>query len=300
MQYQTEQIIRDGKTCLEGLVEDRILEGNPKTEVGKRAIDLYWKFEESPKKITFGDIQDVTYGSGTQIGNPGNYLSHVNNTAGIFRSLIIALEKTNCGLRLPHPDEAFAAGLVHDLNATFSNYSAGGQQSKEFDEFVLARMFAWKKMAEEVALHSDYIGGIRLMAQDKDFPKREAYQGMIQVLKGKGPLSYEKIQEEFKLFLQGRDRLPLILLTVADYMESGQPHFDQKNFDQNFKKRSEDIFNRYYQNAVNEGKLPSLLGQALNDGGMDRIKSYKTLIKILLTKDGKIIEELRNTTDFFA
>ncbi len=298
------KITRDAEKALDGLLIDSgMLSGNTQlctTEVGKKALHIFRQFEADPTKIRFSDLQDLVYSEGTQIGQPGNYLSHVSNTGGILRSLVVQLEKIHQGrLKIPHPDVARSMGLSHDLNATFSNYAVGGQQSKEFDEFLLARSLGLPLIAENVALHSDYLGGIRLMTEGADFSKKAAYSGMIQVLKGDGPLSYNAIEEEFRAYLDGRDRLHLLLLTVSDYMENGQPHFDVGKFDENFKVRSKDIVWRYYGKAIEEEKTPSLLGQALVSGGMKRIQLYKTIVDKLLQNKPQEIEELEKTTNFF-
>lgn len=299
-----EHINRDVEFALDGLLIDSgIITGDPRecsTEVGKIALDIFRRFEIDLTKITFGDVQDLVYSQSTQIGNPGNYLAHIANTAGILRSLVRALEKIHKDrLIIPRPDAAYAIGLVHDLNATFSDYSRGGQQSKEFDEFLLAKKLRVKTFADNVAMHSDYIGGIRLMSKGVDFPKKEAYHNMIEVLNGNGPLSYTSIENEFREYLGGKDRLALLLLTVCDYMENGQPHFDVEKLNKNFEARSKDIIWRYHGKVESERKTPSLLGQALVTGGMERIELYKRIIETLLKNEPQEIEKLEQETNFF-
>ncbi len=156
-------------------------------------------------------------------------------------------------------------------------------------------------MADQVALHSDYLGIIRLMTKGKEvtFPKQEGYKGMVSVLQGDGPLSYYTIAKEFKPFMEGEDNLNLILLTVADYTENGVPSFKVATFDKDFEARSKDIQWRYHGKAVEEGRTPSLLGQALVDGGMNRIERYKDLISTLLQNNPADVEQLRARTTFF-
>ncbi len=105
------------------LIDPGMVTEEPNTEVGKRALKIYHQFEDDPSKITFGMLQDTVSSASTQIGNPRPYLAHISNTAGILRSLVIQLGKLHPTLTLPHPDTAYAMGLVHDLNATFSNYA---------------------------------------------------------------------------------------------------------------------------------------------------------------------------------
>jgi hypothetical protein len=296
------RIISDTEFLAELLVDSGMINGDTRTcttDVGKRAIEIYQQFEDNPRKITFGQIQDLTLEKGSQIGMKGPYLSHVQNTGGVFRSLVLLLGKIHPDLDLPHPDVAYAAGLIHDLNATFSDYAKGGQQSKEFDEYLLAKRCGWENVASQVAMHSDYLGGVRLMAEGADFPKKEAYTDMIAMLQGDGPLSYEAIFKEFEAYMHGTDRLHLLLLTVSDYMEMGKPFFNQDSFDPDFEARSQDIMWRYHGKAVSEAKTPSLLGQALVDGGLERVGLYKGIVSTLINNDKVKIEQLRETTNFF-
>ena len=302
MNQDDKRIIKDTEFLADLLIDPGMINGSVdecETEVGKKAIEIYQQFEHNPSIITFGDVQDLTLSQGSQIGQPGNYLGHINNTAGILRSLVIALEKIHPTLDLPHPDKAFAMGLIHDLNATFSDYEKGGQQSKEFDEYVLAVRCGWTEVATQVAMHSDYLGAIKLMAQGTTFPKQEAYTEMINVLQGDGPLSYEAIFQEFSGYMEGKDKLHLMLLTMSDYMEFGKPYFNPETFEGDFEERSKDIVWRYHGKSQSEGKTPSLLGQALIDSGMERIGLYKKILQTLINNDRKGVEQLQENTTFF-
>ena len=296
------RILEDTEFLSELFIDPRMINGNTDecdTEVGKWAIDIYNKFENSSEIITLGDIKRLTLSKGSQIGDSDAYLAHVSNTAGIFKSLVISLEKINSNLDLPHPDVAFATGLIHDLNATFSDYKKGGQQSKEFDQYLLAKRLGFEKVASQVAMHSDYLGGVRLMTKGVKFPKKEAYGKMMEMLRGEGPLSYEKIFSEFQGYMEGKDRFSLMLLTISDYLENGKPYFDLDNFDGDFKLRSEDIVWRYYGDAINKGNTPSLLGQALVEGGLERIDLYRNILLKIIENDNKYIENIKLTTNFF-
>ncbi len=296
------KIIQDSEFLGDLLVDSNMLTGEPgrcTTEVGKRALDIYYQFEDKPEKIKFGDVQDLVISEGTQIGNARDYLAHVSNTGGVFRSMVKILEKTRPNLDLPHPDVAYVIGLIHDLNATYSDYAKGGQQSKEFDQFLLAKRLGWVVVEEQVSMHSDYLGGIKLMFEGADFPMKEAYAEMTEVLRGDGPLSYNAIESQFAGYLAGMERPHLMLLTVSDYIENGKPHFNAASFEQDFDARAGDIIWRYHGKAKSEGKLPSLLGQALVNGGIERIGHYKDIVLSLLNNDKEKIEELKETTKLF-
>lgn len=297
-----EKIIKDTEFLSELLVDSGMINGRIsecETDLGKKAIEIYNQFEEDPRKISFGDVQDLTLFKKSQIGSPSDYLAHVVNTGGILRSLVLSLEKINQGLDLPHPDEAFAIGLIHDLNATFSDYSKGGQQSKEFDEYLLAKRCGWENVASRVAMHSDYLGGIRLMTEDIDFPMKESYKDMIKMLRGEGPLSYKLIFEEFQGYIEGKDRLHLMLLTISDYIENGKPFFDLDTFDKDFETRSQDVIWRYYRKALFRGETPSLLGQALVNGGVERMILYKNILSKLIKNDSEDVERFKLETNFY-
>tara|TARA_Y100000310_G_scaffold167546_2_gene167407 strand:- start:46982 stop:47905 length:924 start_codon:yes stop_codon:yes gene_type:complete len=297
------RLIEDVEESLRGLlVDSSMLSGDSaqcKTEVGKRALDIGYGFESNPRKITCGVMEMLTKSEGSQIGNPDNYLAHIFNTAGVFKGLVVALKEAHPDLDLPHPDVAHAMGLVHDLNATFSDYLLGGQQSKEIDLFLLAKLLGWRFIEEQVAMHSDYIGEARLMAEGVvDFPKKEAYGGMIRIFQGDGPVSYGAIEKQFAEFLRGEDNLPLMTLTIADYMAPdssgpGSSDFDGESLRGGFKARSGDILFRYHGKPIADGKMPSLLGQALADGGMDRITGYRNTMAALLGDNSEKVERLR-------
>ena len=101
----------------------------------------------------------------SQIRNKKDFFLHCVNVGRIFRSAVIQLQKKySNALDLPHPDEAFAFGVIHDLNATFSSWEVGGQNSKEIDLYILAKARGIDLIANCVALHGDYIGIAKLMA----------------------------------------------------------------------------------------------------------------------------------------
>lgn len=279
-------ITRDTEFLAELLVDKGIGTGSAeqcKTEVGKRALDILWKFETFPKAISLEEISTLARSDKSQIGQPEQYLAHLAATADIFECMARTLHKKHPNLDLPGPESCYSAGLVHDLSATFSDYAKGGQQSKEADQYFLAKRVGYTRNAAHVALHSVYLEGLKLMKNGAVFPKQEAYEGMIAVLRGAGPLSYEAIEQEFRETVQGKENLPLIVLSVADYMALPGTRFDPLTMDRDFEARSDDIMERYYHQAVREGKTPPLLGQALvGENGLEKIIRYKNIVKALL------------------
>lgn len=301
-----QKVIEDSEEMLaELLVDEGLLSGEPEscsTEVGKRALDTYNRFEYMPLDITEDDMVRLVESDGSQIRNKGAYLSHITNTAGVLKGIVNLLSKKYPELWLPHPDYAHSTGLVHDLNATISNFKKGGHESKEFDGYVLGERHGWHNMSRKISMHSVYLEMIRLFSEGEELENPElepAYEGMRKVLKGDGPLSYREIEKRFRKFMGGRDNLPLILLTVADHIESGRSEFDPYALEEDFEKRADDIHFRYWGKAIEEGRVPSMVGRALYRGGMDRIKSYKDIVHNLILNNKQTIEILKKESDFF-
>ena len=138
-------------------------------------------------------------------------------------------------------------------------------------------------------MHSNYFEILKMIDEGKGFPKVEMYEEWTSVLNDQNnPFFFENIKQDFDLFLQGKSNLPLILLTVADYLENGRSTFDPKTFDTDFESRVKDIINRYYLNKVLFGKQPSALGCALMDKdakGLKRAILYKEIVADLLNGD---------------
>ena len=281
-------------------IDQGVISGEPSqcvTEVGKRALDIYYQFETKPGKITFEDLDNLVKSKNSQISNPDRHLQHLKSAATLLKSIVKTLGSIYPDLDLPTPELAYATGLVHDLNATFSDYGKTGQQTHELDGFFLATRLNFFTMRNHVTLHSDYIGVARLIANGVYFPEQEVYKGMKATLNGFSSISYQKIADEFAGFLSGKENLSLILLTVADYAADGRIFFTGENFNEAFDMRTADIESRYCQR--NEVGHLSLIGQALMSGGMQRIKSYKELISMLLNHEPYEIERLRQETNFF-
>ena len=237
-----------------------------------------------------------------EIQDKRRYVAHVINTAAILRDIVRILANTYPNIDLPTPGKAYAMGLIHDLSPAVSDYTKGGHQSKELDLFFMAEALQWPTIAEHVSMHSDYLGIARLLSKGTRLPNPEYephYRNMKEVLSGKSQLSYQSIESRFRGFIGGRENLPLLILTVVDYLENGRPSFEKGSLGRDFDERSADIMFRYYTRALQEGKQPSLVGQALIEGGMDRIKSYKKIVGVLLANNPGEIEKLSQSTNFF-
>ena len=267
-----------------------------KVEVAKRAFELHLRLEDEPETITKEDVEKLVHSEGSQIGNKEPYLAHITNVGSILKDLVIKLNDRRSDLILPTPQEAYAIGLLHDISATYTDYSAGGQQSKEVDEFLLGEKHGWMTIVNDAALHTAYIGIIKLLAEGHPLPKEEfepAYENMRKLFQGDSVLSYESIKDRFGGYLDGTDNLILMLLTVVDNTENGQSIFNEETFEVDFSERSKDIVFRYYHKPISEDKKPSLLGISLESGGKDQIMNYQIITSALLNDDKVKIDELR-------
>ncbi len=300
-----DQLRADGELALAGLVHPEIIRGDPASctaEFSKLIVNLCLRVEDDDyvRRITEDDVDRVMLHADSQIGRPEAHRSHIITTGYLFQSLTAALLDTHPDLDLPHPDIARAMGWLHDLNMMFSSYQRGGQLSKELDLFFLGAMNGWTRIADHMAMHSAYFEIGQLLTGEYQFPeKNEAYEGMREVLRGGGPLSLTAITERFRGYHRGTDNMPLLALTVVDYMERGLRTFDPTKIEADFAARSEDVLWRYHGKHVEAEMAPPPLGVALMSGGLTRIKGYKDIVRKLLSDDIEAIDRLRETTHLF-
>ncbi len=298
---------QEGEVALECIIDQEILSCDPARctiEFSKLVVDLCLRIEDDSEagKITEADVDKIIYYPQSQITNKELSRRHFITAGYLYKDLVLQLERCHkAALDLPHPDLARTMGFLHDFNKMFSNFSAGEQQSKELDLYFLAEMNGWQRIATSMALHNDYFGIARVLAEGDVFPvKNEAYAGMRRVLQGDGELSYHAIVKRFGGFLQGKDNLPLLVLTVVDNLEQGRREFSGEAIDHDFDERMSDIKRRHYDEPkVNQGE-PTPFGKALVEyGGMERMQMYKEVIKTLFGGNSEMIDRLKETTTFF-
>jgi len=197
----------------------------------------------------------------------------------------LLLEK-DAFLDLPEPDEARARGLIHDLDSTYSDYKKTGQQSKQIDLYFHARHLGLPVISHEVAMHCAYLEVLEIISSREPFPNSGAYSSMADFLEKKQLML--KIIKEFADYKKGKDNLPLIALSVADYLSTDKAYNkidlrDKNSFDEFFKERAEDIVSRYYYKPLQEQRPVSALGTALIvKKGYDRMLKNKEIISTLL------------------
>jgi len=105
------------------------------------------------------------------------------------------------------------------------------------------------------------------------------YEAWTQALNDpEGDFYFGNLQREFSGFLEGKDRLGLILLTVADCVENGKSSLDLSQLGENYLARMDDIMGRHYHAKKEQGKPPTAFGISLVDREeLKRLDRYRDL-----------------------
>lgn len=256
------------------------------SDLAKRVIDVFRVFQEQPEAVTYEMVKDIVHEPNAQIQDRDAYMAHVENVGCLFRDLSKRLLERDSGLDIPPPEEAYVRGLLHDISAAYSDYAKTGQESKEIDLYFHGRQLGMETLAHEVAMHGAYLEILELIFEGVNFPHHQAYAGMRIALRTDN--LHRRVQDEFVFFRRSGDNLPLMALSLADYLAVPRPIssdiFDsQERFDAFFAARVEDLVKRYYSSFREQGKLPSAFGQALtHKGGVVRVEEYKFRIQQML------------------
>lgn len=283
------------------VVDDGLLQWHPPasaSDLAKRVIDVFRVFQERPEAVTYEMVKGIVDEPNAQIQNRDAYMIHVENVGRLFRELSRRLLERVPDLDLPPPTEAYARGLMHDISAAYSDYKKTGQESKEIDLYFHARHLGMETLAHEVAMHGAYLEILELIFEGAAFPHHQAYAGMRSALRTDN--LHHRVQDEFTFFRRGHDNLPLMVLTMADYLavprQMPSNVLDSpEHFDELFAARMNDLVVRYYTSLVHQRKRPSAFGTALIEkNGTVRADQYKTRIKQLLFGRDSDIESLRN------
>lgn len=253
-------------------------------DVTKHILDLLDILREDPTLIKEQDYIATVIADGSQIGRPMNHLIHATNVAKINQDLTRKLQEAHPELDLPTPDQARVYSLLHDLAATFSLYDQHElkQHSKELPQFVLAAQFGLQDLAD-AAMHGSYFGLLKMIKDGAHFAEpsegKEHYVKWSAALNDPNhPHSYTAIMDRFKLFLEGRDKLGTMVLSVADCIDLPGELVDvneitAENIQGRFDIRLADIESRYQGTP---------LGISLAQGEKQRMRGYTTLVANLL------------------
>ena len=252
-------------------------------DITKRVLDVFEVLGEEPERVTEKDYEEIVKADGSQIGRPRQHLLHTNNVAKISSDLTFRLSDRHPNLELPSPREAFVYGLLHDLAATFSFYGRDGlkQASKELPQFVLAAEFELPDFADS-AMHGSYFGLLKMIRNGEGVFSGQHYAAWAEALNNSGHAhSYGAIMDRFAGFMQGKDKLGLMVLSVADCIdvpgaEVSVGEITAGNLMDRFDIRLNDIETRY---------VGTPLEISLSNGGRDRMENYVRVVSDLLNGD---------------
>ncbi len=291
----------DAPFLAELFVDEGLLYWNPPasaSDLAKRVLDVFRVFQEEPVLVTRKMVADIAAEPNSQIQQKEQYLEHVHGVGTLYRVLCDRLLKQDPALDLPAPDEAYVHGLLHDISAAYSNYQKTGQESKEIDLYFHARHLGVETIARHVAMHGAYLEILELIFEGVDFPHHHAYTGMRDALRTDN--LHNRIQDEFVFFRRSLDNLPLMVLSLADYLAVPQQMpggvLDSSEcLDEFFAARMKDLVARYYNSFCRKGKTPSAFGRALKEkGGILRAEKYKSRIQQILFGPLSDVESLRH------
>ena len=286
----SERIIKDTDFLANFLADPEILSGNPlycNLEIGKEALDLYHKFETNPLKITLDDIIKIATNKESRIYTPEKYILHVKNTAEIMCYFVKDLSQKYPDLNLLNPEVAYVHGLIHDLGKVISKPVNDNYEAGNFIDFFLAKRFGWKNIESYTSMHSVHLEAFKLIYRGDEFSNKEDYKEIRKIFNDHlSPLYYPSIENQFNGLINGRENQLLILLTVADYTADENNSFKKEEFNERFNERTKSILSRYCKLYKNYPEKTSLIGKALIEGGMDRVKFYKEIVLNLLESNG--------------
>jgi len=252
-------------------------------DITKRVLDLFDVLEMEPERITEGDYKEIVEADASQIGRPGPHLLHTRNVAKISSNLVSRLSDKHPDLDLPSPKKAFVYGLIHDLAATFSFYGRDDlkQASKELPQYVIAAEFGLQDLADS-SMHGSYFGLLKMIKNSEGVFSGSHYAAWAEALNNsEHPHNYGAIMSCFGEFVHGKDKLGLIVLSVADCIdvpgaEVSVDEISSGNLLQRFGIRLDDIETRYVNTP---------LGIALSQGGRDRMENYVRVVSAFLNGD---------------
>ncbi len=270
-------------------VDEGLLYWNPPctaTDLARRVIDVFRVFQEEPRAVTALMVRGIVDEPNAQVQNPDSFMLHSVNAGKIYRALVERLLETEPELDLPPPAEAYARGLLHDISAAYSDYKKTGQASKEIDLYFHARHLGVGVLAHNIAMHGAYLEILDLIFSGAAFPFSGAYGGMRTALHHDG--LYEQIRGEFALFREGVNNLPLMALTLSDYLavqQECEPTEILADIERFYVDRTADLVHRYYESPLAKNQPASAFGRALvSYGGLERADFYRRRVQFLLEK----------------
>lgn len=255
-----------------------ILEWNPgssASDLTKKVHDIFKIMKEDPASLRSAMVKDVVYDKDSQIGAKEDRLGHYQRTATINKQLTQLLQEKYPSLDLLTPNIAYASGLIHDLSAAYARYDGVfTQEDKELTLYFHAKHLGVDLISNHVAMHATYWEILEMITYGDGFEKIDLYQDWTDVFNNVGPFNLWRLYNNFRLFLDGKENFPLMVLTIADYLDIGTGKLDSENLHHSFGERAVEIIECHYTRRIVDGKFPTAFGESMVHGGLERITEY--------------------------
>ena len=273
--------------------------GSEASDLTKKVHHVFDIMREDPTLLRARDVAAVVYDTNSQIGKQDERMVHFQHVGAITHQLITALLEKNPDLPLPSPEVGRAMGLVHDLSNAFARYHGTfNQDERELALYHLAVDLNVPIVAD-AAQHSIYLEIANMIAKRKGFPDVERYSEWSNVYNssdnrhnlGSMFAKYGNLHTaEGNDYVHGKDKLGLMALTVADYLDDRGDHsvdikVDVTKIKEKFDLGLGEILVRHYHDPVKAGKSPTAAGVALvEEGGLQRMELYLKVVDNLLSE----------------
>ncbi len=259
----------------------------------KKVLEALNVMKENPSLVTPRLLSSVVYDKDSPLPEKERFMAHSVAVATITRDLVEKISGTYNDLSLPSPQHAYALGLLHDFSAAYSLWRNGiPPEDKELTLYFHCKHLGVQALSDHSAMHGAYFEILEMIYQGEGFSRVQEYQSWTRTLRdAANPYNFLGVRQEFSSFLEGKDNLPLMVVTIADFLDNRSGNVDISDREALFSVRTGDILERYYYHPLRQGDAVSAFGLALMQrGGLERIKKYKNIISSLL--DGTAEEEL--------
>ncbi len=268
--------------------------GSNASDLTRKAHHVFDIMREDPTLLKTRDVAEVVYDANSQLVDKDGRMAHYQRVAGINHQLVTTLLERNPHLGLPSPEIARSMGLVHDLSNAFARYHGKfNQEDKELTLYHLAVELNVPIVAN-AAQHAAYLEIADMIAKRKGFATVQHYSEWSDVYNEQhNPHNVVAMFSEYgnphaaegNDYVHGKDKLSLMVLTVADFLDDGKSNqVGLKKLKENFYLRMSTIVTRDYYDRIKAGKLPTAFGVALLEkGGLQRMEAYLNTIESLLS-----------------
>ncbi len=259
--------------------------GSGASDLTKKVLEVMRMMKEEPSCVRPEQIQRLAHDPLSQHREPERFIAHSVHVAGITRQFTEEIAEKHPSLGLPEAKTMYALGLVHDLSAVYAKFDdVYTQEDKELTLYFHAEHLGVRNIAKHAAMHAAYWEILEMIRDGEGFSKVGLYKQWTNVLNNPASIYYfPRLEREFAPFLNAEDNYPLMLVTIADYIETGSSRADLRNISRAFSLRTGDIMERYYYLPKNKGSEPHALGIALVERpGLQRAERYLQRVQELL------------------